>query len=170
MRTITILILILSLVKIEASSQSFGSPKQLIKEGRFAYLVGYNYNKNHFGELGIVRGWRSNYNGSQSEMPAQQTLYPYASLSSEFLIDNNLIICPKLGYHIVFSFLHTGISIFSYTDFKQNKFGLRPELGLSLGGVVGVCYGYNLSTHNDTFGISNHNLSVKMIFGSGLLK
>lgn len=170
MRKITILILIIGFAQIEATCQSFGSPKQLVKEGRFAYLIGYNYNKNHFGELGIVRGWRSNYGGRQSEMPAQQTLYPYASLSSEFLIGDELILCPKLGYHIVFSFLHAGVSLFNYTDFEQNKFGVRPELGLSIGGVLGACYGYNLSTNNDGLGVSNHNISIKLIFGSGLMR
>jgi hypothetical protein len=142
------------------------SPKNLIENGKFAVLVGYNYNKGHWGELGIVRGYRVNYEHDPS-MPALEMLYPYASLSTEFLVDDKFVICPKFGYHFVLAMVDLGINLLDYTNFNEHRFGIRPEIGLSLGGMIGGYYGYNLTT-NKLFNVSNHNFGIKIIFGSGL--
>ncbi len=148
------------------SGQSMGGPKNLIKNGKFALLLGYNYNKGHWGEIGIVRGFRYNYLGPP-QMPAAEIIYPYASLSSELLIKDKYILCPKLGYHFVLGFVDIGINAFDYTDFHQHNFGIRPEVGLTLTGLFGVYYGYNIKTNNN-FDILGHHFGAKAIIGSGL--
>ena len=158
------------LSSLPSKGQAFGGTKNLIENGRFAWLAAYNYNRIHFGEIGIVRGYRVHYNGHESEMIALETLYPYISLSSEFQLSDELLICPKLGYHFVLSFIDLGLTAFTYTDFRQSKFGVRPEAGLSLAGMLSACYGYNLGTKPGLFAISNHNFSVRVIVGSGLFK
>ena len=100
----------------------------LIKKGKFAGLVGYNYNHRHWAEVGLVRGYRSNYDYDPS-MIASEMFYSYAFVSSEFLLENTFIMCPKFGYHIVLAVLDVGIQVIDYTDFHTHKFGLQPEIG-----------------------------------------
>lgn len=139
----------------------------LIKRGKFAGLVGYNYNHRNWTELGLVRGYRANYDHAPS-MIATEMFYTYAFVSSEFLLENTFIMCPKLGYHIVFFVLDIGVQVIDYTDFNTHKFGIQPEAGLSFAGVLGAYYRYNLTTNKDAFDISNHNFGIKVIIGSGL--
>lgn len=138
----------------------------LIKKGKFAGLVGYNYNHRHWAEVGLVRGYRSNYDYDPS-MIASEMFYSYAFVSSEFLLENTFIMCPKFGYHVVLAVLDVGIQVIDYTDFHTHKFGLQPEIGLSLGGMIGAYYRYSLTTNKDAFDISNHNFGIKIIIGSG---
>jgi hypothetical protein len=142
---------------------------QFSKASRYAELIGYNYNNGHFVELGVVRGYRCSYENT-CEMVMQETLYSFAAVSTEFLISDELLVCPKVGYHVVLSFVHLGASIYDYTTLKENEFGFRPEAGLSFFGVAGIQYGYNLPIYsNANFITSNHNVSVKIILNSKLL-
>jgi hypothetical protein len=139
----------------------------LIKRGKFAGLIGYNYNHRHWAELGLVRGYRSNYDHDPS-LIGEELFYSYAFVSSEFLMENTFIVCPKFGYHIVLAMLDVGVQVIDYTDFHTHKFGIQPEVGLSFGGVLGAYYRYSLTTNKDAFNISNHNIGIKIIVGSGL--
>ena len=139
----------------------------LIKRGKFAGLVGYNYNQRHWAEIGLVRGYRANYDHDPS-LIASEMFYSYAFVSSEFLMGNTFIMCPKFGYHIVLAVLDIGVQVIDYTDFHTHKFGIQPEIGLSFAGVLGVYYRYNLTTNKDAFDISNNNIGIKIIVGSGL--
>ena len=169
MRTHIFLVLSLIFLQQNLSFGQFGAgiPKSIINDGKFALLVGYNYNRNHFGELGIVRGWRCNYDSPCEEMIAGPLFYYYSSFSSEFIIDKSFIICPKLGYHFVFGFIGVGISVLDYTDFNKHNFGIRPEVGWSLGGIIGGYYGYNLTLNETLFNVTTHNIGIKVIVSSG---
>ncbi len=138
----------------------------LIKRGKFAALAGYNYNRRNWAEIGLVRGYRSNYDHDPS-LIASEMFYSYAFVSSEFLLENTFIMCPKFGYHIVFAVLDLGVQVIDYTDLRIHKFGIQPEVGISLGGMAGVYYRYNITTNRDAFDISNHNIGIKIIIGSG---
>ena len=127
------------------------SPKDVILKGKNSILIGYNYNKYNFGELGIVRGLRGDGGGDITSDILAGLYFQYMSLSSEFLIDNKLVVCPKLGYHITFLGLALGVNLLDYTDFNDHKLGCRPEIGLSLGGAFGVHYGYTITSKNDNF-------------------
>ncbi len=166
MRHILLLLLFISLSLKSLAQQSTGADK-IVRDGHFAVLTGYTYNNQSMIEAGVIRGWRQRI--SNAEMPGQQFIMPYsyAALSTEVLLsDHNTVIGPKLGYHYTFMGLHAGVSVFNYTDFSRNQFGVRPEAGFSLGGLISVTYGYNLSSNNDTFGFSHHNIGIKLIFGS----
>jgi len=166
MRHILLLLLLISL-SLKGFAQQSTEADKITRNGHFAVLAGYTYNNQSMIEAGVVRGWRQRIDNP--EMPGQQFIMPYsyAALSTEVLLSNhNTIIGPKLGYHYTFMGLHVGASVFNYTDFSRNQFGVRPEAGLSLGGLISVTYGYNLSSNNDTFGLSHHNVGIKFIFGS----
>lgn len=144
-----------------------GIPKTIIKHGKFAFMAGYNYNRVHWGEIGLVRGWRCNYDKEGCSFA--EGLYYYGSLSSEFTVqDQRFIACPKLGYHVELLVFGFGLNVMDYTDFKSHAFGLRPEVDLSLSSVIGLYYGYNVLTNRDWLKTSNHNLGIKIIIGSGL--
>ncbi len=162
-------LLIFSLLNISQVHAQSGMeiPKTIIKHGKFAFMAGYNYNKVHWGEIGLVRGWRCNYDKECYSFA--EGLYYYASLSSEFTIhDQKFIACPKLGYHVEFLVLGIGLNVVDYTDFSSHAFGLRPEIDLSLSSAVGIYYSYNILTKHDWLKTSNHNFGIKVIVGSGL--
>jgi hypothetical protein len=166
--SIKVLCFVLLLQISQAHAQSgMEIPKEILKNGKFAFMTGYNYNKSHWGEVGLVRGWRCNYDKSCDSFA--EGLYYYTSLSSEFTVqDQRFIACPKLGYHVEFLVLGIGLNVVDYTDFKSHVFGLRPEIDLSLSSVVGIYYSYNISTKHDWLRVSNHNIGIKVIIGSGL--
>ena len=172
MKTIITLLLLVTFIILndkEANGQTPGSPIDVLKDGKNSLLIGYNYNYNrdYFGEIGIVRGIRGKDRESDIGASIVNDLsFQYLSLSSEVLLDNKLVVCPKLGYHVIFLGLAIGVSILDYTDFSYHKFGCRPEIGLSLGGALGIHYGYTFADKNNNFNYSDHNLAIRMILGS----
>lgn len=168
MKTVTAVLLLVIFIIIngkEVNGQTPDSPIDVLKKGQNSFLIGYNYNRCHFGEIGVVRGLR----GRDRDIGAaiiNDLSFQYLSLSSEVLLDNKLVVCPKLGYHVIFLGLALGVSILDYTDFSSHKFGCRPEIGLSLGSAFGVHYGYTFAAINNNFNYSNHNLAIRIILGS----
>ena len=60
--------------------------------------------------------------------------------------------------------MNIGLNIINYTDFRENSFCLRPEIGVGFG-VFRIVYGYNFAITNKDFeGINRHNFGLNIMF------
>ncbi|MGC4022076.1 MAG: hypothetical protein QM734_09100 [Cyclobacteriaceae bacterium] len=134
-------------------------------------MTGYNFNKYNSVEIGVVRGLRCFFvEGHKCDMIAEDLIYSYFSLSSEIgSINSRTLIVPKIGYHYVFGFISIGANAFCYNGSNYFEIGARPEVGVSLSGIVNLNFGYNMSSDNhQPFDKQNINLSI--IFGTRIHK
>jgi hypothetical protein len=75
------------------------------------------------------------------------------------------------GGDIDFVIFHFGLSGLAQTDFKQMKFYLIPNIGLSWWGTVGVYYGAKLNLNKEDFiGNNNYIMGIKYNFTKNLFK
>jgi hypothetical protein len=106
--------------------------------------LGYNYSSSHIVDLGIsYRSFKTTgYHIGESHI----------AFSGEVILGNEIIIGPKISGWIAggSSALVMGLSVINYTDFNQNQFGIRPEIGFGLFGVK-VVYGYNIKLFGEGF-------------------
>jgi hypothetical protein len=110
--------------------------------------------------MGIARGYRDEINCGLS--------YSNYHLSSEIILNKNTSYTGlKMGYTYSSGFINLGLQAINYTNFIQNIFALRPELGLTLIGVYEIIYGYNVFL-NDTksININNNNISLRWTIGT----
>jgi hypothetical protein len=87
-------------------------------------------------------------------------------LGSEFLFDaNQFMIAPKVGLNLSVSIVNLSFCNFMYyTDFKEEAYSYRPEIGLSLWGGR-LFYGYNIPfTNNDFFTNYRHHVGLTWFF------
>ena len=104
--------------------------------------LGYNYSSSHIVEPGMsFRHFkRAGYHMFESHL----------AFSGEIVLGNELIIGPKISGWVAggSSAMAMGLSLINYTDFNQNEFNIRPEIGFGLFGVK-VVYGYNIKVFGD---------------------
>ncbi|WGD35150.1 hypothetical protein [Olleya sp. YS] len=81
-------------------------------------------------------------------------------LETNLKANEDFIIAPKLGYEFSITFFSLRLSALNYFQNNQSEFRLLPELGISLGGLVNVTYGYGIGFGQSINGISNHRLSL----------
>jgi hypothetical protein len=138
--------------------------KDPIQRGKFDFILGYNGLNNHFGEIGIARGYRG--------FEGWAYVYSSFNLSVEFrFVENNrFIIAPKLGYSTNLAFLNLGIFGVYYFDTQNNnkQFFIRPEIGPTFSGICTVFWGYNIG--NEMLGVNSNVLGLRFIIGHGSLK
>lgn len=79
------------------------------------------------------------------------------------LIDNNLIIGPKLGYGISVGLLGFAADMTYYTDLEKNSLIVTPKAGISLLGFADLFYGHNFSISNEAFSAISVN-RVSLVF------
>jgi hypothetical protein len=116
--------------------------------------VGYMYSKWHSAEVGIAMlhliGRPREYYGTMG-----------LTLGSDFLFDKEIIFGPKLSAEANLMFLGTRLNATYYTaDFKSGSFKIRPEIGLTLLGLINVFYGYTFNNSNPAFINQKHSISV----------
>lgn len=103
----------------------------------FNLISGYSYSSSHIVELGmsIRKSKTSGYHLFESNL----------AFSGEVVFGNEFIIGPKISGWIAGGSppVAMGFSIINYTNFNQNEFSLRPEIGLGIFGLKAV-YGYNI--------------------------
>ena len=104
--------------------------------------VGYMYSKWHSAEVGIAMlhliGRPREYYGTMG-----------LTLGSDFLFDKKIIFGPKLSAEAYLMFLGIRLNATYYTaDFKSGSFKIRPEIGLTLLGLINVFYGRTLNYSN----------------------
>jgi hypothetical protein len=59
-----------------------------------------------------------------------------------------------------------GLSVIDYTEFIHHRISLKPEVGLSLNGMVDLTYTYSIAPGQYSFGFSDHALCVRWMFGA----
>ena len=67
---------------------------------------------------------------------------PFLESGIAFSQPNNLL-CNKIGYEYFWLLMGGRLNLVHYTDFHDNQFLFRPEVGLSLFSFLTVTYGYN---------------------------
>ncbi|MFC0605983.1 hypothetical protein [Winogradskyella pulchriflava] len=85
-----------------------------------------------------------------------------AGVETNLRSNEDFIIAPKLGYEISLTFFSVRLSALNYFHNKESEFRILPELGVSLGGMFNLTYGYGISFKNPINDISNHRLSLSI--------
>lgn len=138
--------------------------KDPIQRGKFDFILGYNGIDNHYGEIGIARGYRG--------FEGWAYVYSSFNLSAEFRIaeNNNVIIAPKIGYSTTLAYLNLGVYGVYYlnANTNNNNFFIRPEIGPSFFGIGTIFWGYNIGT--EMSGVNSNVLGLRLIIGRGSLK
>ncbi len=151
--------------------------------GLISYCVGQsdttnstNYNVINKSPIGVgpVIGYRG-FNNSLFELGFTIAGSGHGIVGHEFSFLNNLkqnndnLSGFSLGYYRGFAFFETGINGTVYTNFDQSSLHIRPFLGLGLGGILTLCYGYNFSLSKNHFKdlISNHEFRLIARFPIG---
>jgi hypothetical protein len=119
-------------------------------------FVGLEFGKYSFADAGIcISGMSDN-----SIHPLLLNL----AAASEFKLNKEFIIGPKLSGGITFYYLTAGINLIDYTNFKSNNYVLRPEIGGEFRRFK-LVYGYNTRLSNkETFGINSHQANITYTF------
>lgn len=68
----------------------------------------------------------------------------------------------SMGFYKGFAFFETGINGTIYTNFDQSQFCVRPYIGIGVGGIITLGYGYNFSPGKTHFKeqISPHEFRI----------
>ena len=128
-------------------------------ERHISILGGYNFWKNHYGELGLAL----NQYGRVGHHPAAWAYF----VSSEIRVGENMVIGPKIGAWIGGGSggLALGLNLIYYTDFVESSLRLRPEIGMGFGRWK-VVYGYNIPLMNKGFEAVNKSvISLAYLLG-----
>ena len=142
------------------SSQNFQLPyPHGASPPSFGPIVGYRGFGNSFLELGLT-----NASGGHGIVG-----FEYSFLNNLKSGDANLS-GFSMGYYKGFAFIETGIIGTVYTNFNYSNLYIRPHLGLGIGGIVTLCYGYNFSIGRNHFKeqISPHEFRAIARFPIGL--
>lgn len=112
--------------------------------------LGTAFAKNSFiGEVGVIYGF-TNPIGIMG-----------LKIGSEFLLNTNFCMGPKIGAEIDIALLSTRLSLINYTNFKAYEPKITPEIGFSILGYVNITYGYNIPlTPKRIKHIPTHRLSI----------
>lgn len=123
-------------------------------EQSIGLLVGYNFWREHYAELGIS----FNRFGRVGHHPFGWSAFA----SSEVHLSRNLIFGPKIGAWISGGIggLALGGNLILYTTGSESSLRFRPEIGMGLEGWK-LTYGYNFALSNrDLTGINTHVVSL----------
>ncbi|NUM31894.1 MAG: hypothetical protein HUU47_06170 [Bacteroidetes bacterium] len=126
--------------------------------------LGYQYQKYHGIEIGIGHGSRGDELGS--------LIYRNYHICSEILLNNpgKNITGFKAGYSwSAVAGTVAGQAVY-YTNFSKSSFALRPEIGLSLAGMIDFTYGYNFYLIDKLNQTGKHVFSAKVTIGQSTFK
>jgi hypothetical protein len=62
---------------------------------------------------------------------------------------DKFLIAPKIGYEFSGLLICLRGNALVYIQDKKSDYRLLPEIGISLGGAMNLCYGYNFHIYND---------------------
>ena len=130
--------------------------KQPFTQGELNYIIGCK-NLNTL-ELGIALGARH---------------WDYLLFYSNYHLSPEITFTPdkpilgtKVGFTTNYILLNVGTQFIHYTDFQNQNFAIRPEIGLTFLGLTDLVYGYNfIRSKNKIEYLPNHCLSFRITFG-----
>jgi len=121
-------------------------------------ICGYGYQKFHTLNLGVALGYR----GPEIFAVVNRNY----NLTSEiaFRPDNTKVYGIGVGYKFALALVDIGGQLYSYSDFHKYNITFRPEIGLSIVGILDINYGYNFTTQNN-FGFSKSCIIIRLTIG-----
>jgi len=123
------------------------------------YVYGYNFQGQHGLEFGLAKGRRN---------LLKPFSYTNAHLTGMFIFghsrnaDQGPLIALNAGVTYAKLFTIFNLQTQFLTNIQQGAFVLRPEVGLTLTGLIDLTYGYNLTAPQNRFPISNHVISLRI--------
>ncbi|MFN8437811.1 MAG: hypothetical protein U0V72_09235 [Cytophagales bacterium] len=159
--TVNALVLLMTISFTHVFGQIDTSKHEIQNAPNGNYLIfsgGLSFQKQFFGELGIIYGktiWTK-------EGPGIPILASGLKLATEFNFNSkNFILAPKVCFEFNTPLLGTRLSIIDFTNFTNHDFKFTPEIGISLGTLVNLFYGYNFSlTENRLDNIGTHRFTL----------
>lgn len=124
------------------SSFLFTNPSPVLRYPDFlSYLPKVKY---EFGSVQSINVGLSTIDWEGDDIVAIPAWYngPFLESGIAFSQPNNLL-CNKIGYEYFWLLMGGRLNLVHYTDFHDNQFLFRPEVGLSLFSFLTVTYGYN---------------------------
>jgi len=131
------------------STHSFYSPSVTLSYPDFiSYLPKIKY---EFGSIPSINIGLSTIDWEGDDIVAIPAWYngPFLESGIAFTQPNNLL-CNKIGYEYFWLLLGGRLNLVHYTDFHNNQFLFRPEVGLSLFSFLTFTYGYNFKLHSNS--------------------
>ena len=121
---------------------------------RLVPKVGFGMQEAAFAEVGIQ--WHKIYIHPLSLASAG----PYLTVDG-LVIDENLIIGPKIGYEITAGLIGVAADVTYYSDFERSAWMFTPRAGVSVLGFVNLFYGRNINISDFQFkGIDKNRFSL----------
>jgi hypothetical protein len=123
------------------------------------YIYGYNFQGQHGLEFGLAKGRRN---------LLKPFTYTNAHLTGMFIFGHSRnanqgpLIALNAGVTYAKLFTIFNLQTQFLTNVQQGAFVLRPEVGLTLTGLIDLTYGYNLTAPQNRFPISNHVISLRI--------
>lgn len=131
-----------------------------LKRGKLDYILGYERINSNVLELGVAKGHRG--------FEGWGAVYANYHISTEHNFKNNhYLLGTILGYKLSILFINVTGHLIYYTDFKNNSFGFRPEIGLTYLGKFDINYGYNFLI-SDMYQTKGHLLLMRYTIGKGI--
>lgn len=119
-------------------------------------ILGYHLHNNQYLEIGL---------GIKSNKFHHHPFSLIYGISNEFRLHRDVIWGLKAGIWAGggVAGLNMGLNMINYTDFRQNSFRIRPEIGFGFD-FFRVVYGYNLPIGKSGLeGINTHNFALNLI-------
>ena len=158
-KNIVIFFLLLSFTK--GFSQKDSIRKNTLDNFHFFPSIGASYQKEVVGEVGFFYG---KYISGGMCNPG--VLYGY-KLATEFNFDNkNFYMAPKISMEFDVLILSIRLNVIDYTNATFHDLKFTPEIGLTLGGLGSLHYGYNIPlTASNIKDIGTHRITLTYNFG-----
>ena len=144
--------------------------KKIFFQMVFVFLANQCFSQNHdlIFSGGIIKQkrWTGDFvimYGAMSGGPCSPPVLAGVGLGSEFLstAEGKTVIAPKITAQISPMLFTLKLSEINYLQGGSADIRLLPEIGLSLIGLVNVCYGYNIHLFGNKFeDISNHRMAL----------
>lgn len=145
------------LISTKINAQDYGN-------SGFDITLGYQFQKYHGLEIGIGHGSRGDELGS--------LIYRNYHICGEILFNTSqkTVTGFKAGYSwSAVAGTIAGQAIY-YTNFSKSSLAIRPEIGLSLAGMIDFTYGYNIFVFDNLKEPGNHVFSARVTIGQSTFK
>jgi len=143
-------------------------------KGKFGCKVGINYNYplNHIkADIGLYQANQILKNDFSTDGNRSVGIYNHnLFISTEFNLNNNFILGPKIGYELNLLIFQIRLNIIDYTNLQQdNLFVFRPDIGLTFFGLFSISYGYNVFLAGNNFNMVDRH-TIGLTYNMFLLK
>ncbi|MCC6721463.1 MAG: hypothetical protein IT243_04620 [Bacteroidia bacterium] len=153
----SLILILIQLISLKSNAQNYGN-------SGFDITIGYQYQKYHAIEIGIGHGSRGDELGS--------LIYRNYHICSEILFNTpqKTITGFKIGYSWSAVAGTVAAQALYYTNFEKSALAFRPEIGLSLAGMIDLAYGYNFYIIDKLNQTGKNVFSARLTIGQSTFK